>query len=144
MASSSTGANKQTAPIINVTPLIDVLLVLLIIFMVNTPLRPYKLETKIPAAPPQDEMLTKDVQIQQLVLTIDQENNITLNSQPISLAELSTRIKDLMDSRPKDQRTLFIKAPRKLTYGYVVKIVDIVKGAGAGPIGLQIDYLDSI
>jgi biopolymer transport protein ExbD len=131
-----------TKPDINVTPLIDVLLVLLIIFMVITPLKPHKFETKIPEKPPDtvDPNAVPDPGL--LVVTVSKDAKIELNSQPFTAEELGIRLKDELDKRPADRRTLFIKAPKELKYGFVVNLIDIVKGAGASPIGLQIDYLD--
>lgn len=138
----STGGGSGASPNINVTPLIDVLLVLLIIFMVITPMKPHKFETKIPEKPTEQmEDIQPDPTL--LVVTINKERKIELNQQEIANPEdLGTRVKDEMAKRPDDKRTLFIKAPKELPYGYVVNIIDIVKGAGASPIGLQIDYLD--
>jgi len=137
----STGGAKG-APSINVTPLIDVLLVLLIIFMVITPLKPHKFETKIPEKPPDTmpEDMVPDPGL--LVVTVDKGRKIQLNQQEMSPEELGTRLKEELDKRPADRRVLFIKAPKEINYGFVVNIIDIVKGAGAEPIGLQIDYLD--
>jgi biopolymer transport protein ExbD len=131
-------------PNINVTPLIDVLLVLLIIFMVITPLKPHKFETKIPEKPPDevDPNALPDPGL--LVVTVNKERKIELNTQPLSAEELGVRLKEEIDKRPADRRTLFIKAPKDLPYGFVVNLIDIVKGAGASPIGLQIDYLDEV
>jgi biopolymer transport protein ExbD len=140
--SMSAGSGGGTKPDINVTPLIDVLLVLLIIFMVITPLKPHKFETKIPEKPPDtvDPNAVPDPGL--LVVTVSKDSKIELNSQPFTAEELGVRLKEELDKRPADRRTLFIKAPKELKYGFVVNLIDIVKGAGASPIGLQIDYLD--
>jgi biopolymer transport protein ExbD len=140
MGMSSGGG--RSAPNINVTPLIDVLLVLLIIFMVITPLKPHKFETKIPEKPPDTmpEDMVPDPGL--LVVTVSKERKIELNQQQMTAEDLGTRLKEEIDKRPEDRRVLFIKAPKDLPYGFVVNIIDIVKGAGANPIGLQIDYLD--
>lgn len=139
MSMSSGGAGS---PNINVTPLIDVLLVLLIIFMVITPTKPHRFETKIPEKPPDTipEDMVPDPGL--LVVTVSKDRKIELNQQEMSIEDLGTRLKDELDKRPEDRRTLFIKAPKEINYGYVVNIIDVVKGAGASPIGLQIDYLD--
>ena len=138
----SAGNNKSTAPTINVTPLIDVLLVLLIIFMVITPVKLHKFETKIPEKPTEisDYPPSNDL----LVLTINREREININSQSITTEELGDRVKEIIERRPIDQRTLFIKAPKELPYSFVVNIIDKIKGAGANPIGLQVDYIDQI
>ena len=138
----SAGGGGSAAPNINVTPLIDVLLVLLIIFMVITPLKPHKFETKIPEKPP--ETMPEDVLPDPglLVVTVNKAKEIELNQQKMSIDELGTRLKDEIDKRPADRRVLFIKAPKVIEYGYIVRLIDVVKGAGASPIGLQIDYLE--
>lgn len=142
--SAGGGSGGSAAPNINVTPLIDVLLVLLIIFMVITPLKPHKFETKIPEKPPENvpDNVVPDPGL--LVVTVNKERKIELNTQPLSAEELAVRLKEEIDKRPQDRRLLFIKAPKELPYGFIVNIIDIVKGAGASPIGLQIDYLDEV
>lgn len=137
--SSGGGAGS---PNINVTPLIDVLLVLLIIFMVITPLKPHKFETKVPEKPPEnlDPNIQPDPSL--LVVTVSKDRKLDLNSQEVDEVQLGERLKKELSERPTDKKTLFIKAPKTINYGYVVQIIDIVKGAGAQPIGLQIDYLD--
>ncbi len=148
-------------PQINVTPLIDVLLVLLIIFMVISPLKPSRFETRIPGdpekpdAPPSPELL---------VVGISKNANLELNglkamgsvTDPLVLIDklrfiFSERTKNgvvnqnLDDSLPLEdriQKTVFIKAPKSVAYGDVVKVIDGVKRAGAYPISLQIDDLE--
>src|SRR2546426_3992023 len=120
-------------PNINVTPLIDVLLVLLIIFMVIQPQKEAKFESQIPQKPqPQDEnkvvppsdMLMVDVKMSGSGL----DQQIELNSKPMSLIELSTTLNDLLEQRP--DKTVFIKAPKDKQYGDIVAVIDTVKGAG--------------
>jgi biopolymer transport protein TolR len=130
-------------PNINVTPLIDVLLVLLIIFMVIQPQKEAKFESQIPQKPqesqpnvtPPSDMLMVDVKM----TGSGPDQQIELNSKPMTLQELGTILKDLLEQRP--DKTVFIKAPKDKQYGDIVAVIDTVKGAGAQPIGLQIDYL---
>jgi len=130
-------------PNINVTPLIDVLLVLLIIFMVIQPQKEAKFESQIPQKPqesqpnvtPPSDMLMVDVKM----TGSGPDQQIELNSKPMTLQELGTTLKDLLEQRP--DKTVFIKAPKDKQYGDIVAVIDTVKGAGAQPIGLQIDYL---
>ncbi len=142
MSMSSGGGSAK--PDINVTPLIDVLLVLLIIFMVITPLKPHKFETKVPEKPPEDIDPNIQPDPSLLVVTISKDRKIDLNSQELDEVGLGERLTKELSERPTDKKTLFIKAPKTINYGYVVQIIDIVKGAGAQPIGLQIDYLDEM
>ena len=67
------------------------------------------------------------------------DQNVKLNSKQMTLIELGTTLKDLLEQRP--DKTVFIKAPKDKQYGDIVAVIDTVKGAGAQPIGLQIDYL---
>jgi len=131
---------KTAAPFINVTPLIDVLLVLLIIFMIISPARPYKFDARIP-----DKKLDEiDVENNHaLVVTIDQGGGYALNMQPAkTLGELQLQLSRALDGRPADLKAVFLKAPRTLNYGEVAKVIDIMKLAGCAPIGLQIENLD--
>ena len=154
----------ETKPSINVTPLIDVLLVLLIIFMVITPLQPSRFQTKIPQPP--DRSVPVEPDILTLVVTIDKDLRLKLNglSDMGSVndtgklgAELAKLFRDRRENgvyryemidrtdlplEERIQKTVYIKAPRSIWYGDVVKVIDGIKGAGAIPIGLQIDDLD--
>lgn len=151
-------------PHINVTPLIDVLLVLLIIFMVVTPLKPARFLTKIPSKP--DLTIKLPPWKGMLVVTIKRDRTLMLNGLPDmgsveDSGRLSETLAKLFEQRrenhfyrpemitrvdlPEDlriERTVFIKAPRSLSYGEVARVVDGIKGAGASPLGLQIDDLD--
>jgi biopolymer transport protein ExbD len=153
------------APTINVTPLIDVLLVLLIIFMVAAPLKPHRFLAKLPA-PPLDR---SDVQPDPLtlVVTIQQDRTLKLNQLQEDmgtvddLSKLNLRLVSLFQDRQRNhtyrpdlaarvdlpeservQKTVFIKAPRSISCGEVARVMDGLKGSGANPIGLQLDDLN--
>jgi biopolymer transport protein ExbD len=152
-------------PYINVTPLIDVLLVLLIIFMVVTPLKPSRFQADIPTQRDPNEDLSKlKPNPLTLVVTIAPDLSIKLNqdslgsvNDPTPLAQkLAVTFQQRKDQRAykigmetrtdlkEDERiekTVFVKAPRALRYGDVVKVIDAIKGAGANPVGLQVDDL---
>lgn len=146
----------ETKPEINVTPLIDVLLVLLIIFMLISPLKPSSFKTNIPSEPNnQPENVTPNPL--SLIVSVNPDYSLTVNNQKeygnISnpedlIAKLSTTFKERTDNSVfregtnQIEKTVFIKAPRNMPYGEVTKVVDAVKIAGAYPIGLQIDKLD--
>jgi len=151
-------------PNINVTPLIDVLLVLLIIFMVVSPLKPSSFKTRVPA----ESKITNpgDTNPLTLAVVINSDSTIKLNAEsglgsvgdPSKLTERLKQVfaerlanATIFDSfaddpeRPMNdriERTVFIKARRSLGYGNVARVVDAVKLAGAYPISLQIDSLD--
>jgi biopolymer transport protein ExbD len=129
---------KTAAPFINVTPLIDVLLVLLIIFMTISPTRPSKFDARIPDK--QEPDIDNDLA---LVVTINHGGGYALNMQPAkTLDELQSQLRRALDGRPVDRKAVFLKAPRALSYGNVAKVIDIMKLAGCAPIGLQIENLD--
>jgi biopolymer transport protein ExbD len=132
---------KTAAPFINVTPLIDVLLVLLIIFMIISPARRGKFDARIPDKQKPDE--TKIENDLALVVTINHGGGYALNmQQAATLDELQSQLSRALDGRPVDLKAVFLKAPRALNYGEVAKVIDIMKLAGCAPIGLQIENLD--
>jgi biopolymer transport protein ExbD len=137
----SVNHNRTTAaPFINVTPLIDVLLVLLIIFMIISPTRPNKFDAKIPEKRESEDLKKESIA---LVVTINHGGGYRLNSQPANtLDELRSKLHRALDGRPVDIKTVFLKAPRALNYGAVVKVIDVMKIAGCSPIALQIENLD--
>lgn len=152
-------------PYINVTPLIDVLLVVLIIFMVITPLKPSKFQADIPTQrDPNEDLSQLKPNPLTLVVSISNDLQLKLNQDSIGsvndTSTLSQRLAQLFRQRkeqraykpgmetrtdlPEDERlekTVFVKAPRSLKYGDVVKVIDAIKGAGASPVGLQVDDL---
>ncbi len=151
-------------PNINVTPLIDVLLVLLIIFMIITPVKPTDFKAKIPQEPKQTDIVS--LNINTLVVSLNSDMTLKLNTeQDLGTVQqpekLSVRLTDVFKERAKNgvfregvefrtdlpeadkvEKTVFIRAPRAADYGSVVKVIDAVKIAGANPISLQIDDLN--
>ena len=152
MSSGGEGA----VPRINVTPLIDVLLVLLIIFMVITPVKPSKFEAKVPAEPKNEQQLDVKPNPLTLVIAINRENRaISLNNESAGSVDdptaLTAKLTDIFNQRTTNgvfregtnevEKTVFLKSPTLVKYGDVVKVIDAAKMAGASPIGLQIDDL---
>jgi len=125
---ASTGAMAD----INITPLIDVMLVLLIIFMVVTPLAQKGLDISLPQPPPpnQPELKTPPNTV---VLGIE-EGALTVNKNPVAMEELEGRLKDIFQAR--SDKTIFVRAAGNVPYGRVVQAMDIAKGAGVERIGI--------
>ena len=159
-------SDKKTAvtgPNINVTPLIDVLLVLLIIFMVAAPLKPHRFLSKVPSMPQNTPEIHPNILT--LVVTIEPDRTLKLNSldqmgtvddisplsaKLISIFEERTQLRayraDMaaradVPERERIEKTVFIKAPRTMPYGEVIRVMDGLKATGAAPIGLQLDGL---
>jgi len=156
MGMSSSGIGEEAKPTINVTPLIDVLLVLIIIFMVITPLKPSRFEAKVPAEPKDEQQVDVKPNPLTLVVAISKETKgLTLNNTAygdVSDTELlSNELRKIFKDRENNgvfregtnevEKTIFLKSPRSVRYGDVVKVIDAAKAAGASPIGLQIDDL---
>ena len=151
----STGSSGAT-PNINVTPLIDVLLVLLIIFMCITPLKPSRFEAKVPAEPKDQQDVNVKPNPLTLVVAINKETKaITLNNETFGdvsdTDKLNAKLAEIFKERENNgvfregtnevEKTIFLKSPKSVRYGDVVKVIDAAKAAGASPIGLQIDDL---
>jgi biopolymer transport protein ExbD len=154
---------KGATPVINVTPLIDVLLVLLIIFMVAAPLKPHRFETKLPAPPQNTQNIYPNPHT--LVVSIQPDRTLMLNSLTEmgtvdDMTPLSSKLREVfqerranhvyradmisrfdLSERERIEKTVFIKAPRNIPYGEVTRVIDGLKGVGAAPIGLQLDDL---
>jgi biopolymer transport protein ExbD len=137
------GSTKEAVPNINMTPMIDILLVLLIIFMVISPKKPHRFESRIPEPPPPNQQEQPPDPLALLVTIPIDSGRYKLNNDELdSLQALSDRLFKALDGRPTDRKAVFIKAPRQINYGEVVKVIDIVKKVGGAPIGLQIEGLD--
>ncbi len=157
MGMSAGGSKDGATPNINVTPLIDVLLVLLIIFMIITPVKPSKFEAKVPAEP-KDQQQNLDVKPNPLTLVIGinrSSRELTLNNEVVGSIDDTTPLTNRLTAIFKDreandvrregtneiEKTVFIKSPTSVRYGDVVRVIDAAKMARAEPIGLQIDDL---
>jgi len=130
MSSGNGGKSRATLSEINVTPLVDVMLVLLIMFMVTTPMMQQGIEVDLPKTSSSDVELNDEP----FVIVIDAQQNITAAKQKIALNELKPKLKAIFANRKNKQ--IYIQADRKVDYGVVAEAMSEIRAAGIFNIGL--------
>lgn len=115
---------------INVTPIIDIMLVLLILFMIMTPLSQSGLDVRLPEV----ETDASEAPVNNLVLEIDEAGDITINKKAVAREELPLLIRELFETRT--DKSLFLQAHERLRYAEVVAVLDIARGNGVERVGI--------
>lgn len=124
------GNNERLMSDINVTPFVDVMLVLLIIFMVAAPMMVQGVNVSLPEATAKQLPAGED----QLVISIDKDNRIYINDYNVSLDFLQEKLAKILKNR--QDREVFLRADKGITYGMVVRVMSEVKGAGVEKLGM--------
>ena len=130
--SMSTGGGRGLTNEPNVTPMIDVLLVLLIIFMLVVPMSRKAIDLQLPDPTEQQSSATPPPQI---VLEVLPGNKFAVNKEPIAKANLAARLKEIYDGRP--EKIIFVKGDPKVKYSDVIYAMDVARGAGVKVIGVS-------
>ena len=129
----SVGSGNGPKADINMTPMIDVLLVLIIIFMVITPLTPHGLEALVPQPPPPQRKDSPDPRT--VVIVLEKDGSMKINEDPVQEANLQQRLEDIFKTRA--ERAVFVKGDPGLEFAAVAHAIDVVHGAGIDKVGLM-------
>ena len=129
MVANRPGHGKPVSEI-NVTPLVDVMLVLLIIFMVSAPMMKEGMKVDLPEA----EARALQTQDQDLTITINQDRTMDINGSPIDLARLDVILEQIREQRGVE--SVYLQADKSIPYGYVVEVMSLIRSTGLTKIGL--------
>jgi biopolymer transport protein TolR len=132
--SMAVGSGRGPKSDINMTPMIDILLVLIIIFLVITPIIPKGLDALVPQPPKNDTPKTSSADNRTVVVVIEKDGSLKINQDPTSWDLLGPRLDDIFKSR--SERVMFVKGDDGTLFDKVIRVIDIAKGAGVDKIGL--------
>jgi biopolymer transport protein TolR len=127
---SRSGGDRAAMSQINVTPLVDVMLVLLIIFMVTAPMMQQGVQVNLPKA----ETKALSPQETAVVVSLEKTGKVSINSSPIAAGELRTKLAGMFAAKSKKE--VFLKADQDVPYGEVVKVMAEIRGAGIERLGM--------
>ncbi|MGD0800422.1 MAG: biopolymer transporter ExbD [Terracidiphilus sp.] len=132
---SSNGQTRSSLAEINITPLVDVVLVLLVIFMISAPVLQSGIEVAVPKT-----RTVKEITEQRLVVTIDRDQNVFLGDQPVNVHELARKLRH--PGADDAKRVIYLRADERVPFGAFASVMDAVKQAGITNISIVTQPLD--
>ncbi len=136
MSSSGRAGDRRVMSEINVTPLVDVMLVLLIIFMVTAPMLTQGVDVNLPKAAAKAMRSDED----RLVITVDANSRIFIGKVPVEFNRLGGALRQIVSKRP--DRLVYFRADRSVPYGFVVKVIAEVRNSGIEKLGMVTEPLE--
>ena len=138
---SNSGQTRSSLADINITPLVDVVLVLLVIFMISVPVLQSGIEVAVPKT-----RTVKEITEQRLVVTIDRDQNVFLGDQPVNIHELSAKLRQASNSAAQHnlvKQVIYLRADERVPFGAFASVMDAVKQAGITNISIVTQPLDT-
>ena len=128
------GESKGSLADMNVVPLIDILLVLIIIFMVITPLTPKGMDTLVPQPPPKDQQVNPDIEQKTVVVQVELNNKLKINNEDTTWEGLEPRLETIFKERA--EKVAFVKGDDDVLFEEVARAIDLMRSAGIDKVGL--------
>jgi biopolymer transport protein ExbD/biopolymer transport protein TolR len=138
---SNSGQTRSSLADINITPLVDVVLVLLVIFMISVPVLQSGIEVAVPKT-----RTVKEITEQRLVVTIDRDQNVFLGDKPVNIHELSGKLRQASNNagqRNLVKQVIYLRADERVPFGAFASVMDAVKQAGITNISIVTQPLDT-
>jgi biopolymer transport protein TolR len=136
MSSSGRAGDRRVMAEINVTPLVDVMLVLLIIFMVTAPMLTQGVDVNLPQASAKAMRSDED----RLVVTVDANSRVFLGKEPVEFSRLGGALREIVARRA--DRQVYFRADRTVPYGFVVKVISEIRNSGVEKLGMVTEPLE--
>ena len=133
---TNSGKDRRLLSEINITPLVDVTLVLLIIFMVTTPMLQRGTDVQLPTA--QASQMKEE---ERITLTVTRDSRILVNNEEVPRKDLETRLKSMIGSGK--ERVLYLRGDARVPYGFVIDVMDAIKSSGIETVGMITERAES-